>query len=235
MRLRRLATDAGARGEAGQTVLDGEKLLREAIASGMEVTSVLFADTPGAAPEGAAVYTAPRELVEYASPVKVSPGPVFTVRIPLAVRPAAIQNAIVLENVQDPGNLGTIIRAADALGAGAVFLVGTCADLWSPRVVRASMGAVFRQTVLELPLEALRPTLREYGLPLYGAVLQEGARDVRTLPLRNAAVAVGNEGRGLSDAFSAQCDGHVIIPMAPHSESLNAAMAATILIWEMVR
>ena len=107
--LRQLASDGALRRDSGETVLDGEKLLGEALASGCEVTSLLAAEgsLPGRVPEGARFYAAPPELVAYASPVKNSPGPVFTVRLPERRAPERVESAVVLESVQDPGNVGT--------------------------------------------------------------------------------------------------------------------------------
>ena len=169
----------------------------------------------------------------YASPVKNSPGPVFTVRLPERRTPERVDCAIVLESVQDPGNVGTVIRTANALGVGAVILTGDCADPTSPRCVRSTMGAAFRQYVIETDMPGLEQLLRKWELPLFGAALRSDARDIRQAQLERAAVAVGNEGHGLSGELMELCDGAVIIPMVPGSESLNAAMAGTIIMWEL--
>ena len=196
--LRQLASDGALRREGGETVLDGEKLLGEALASGCEVTSLLAAEgsLPGRVPEGARFYAAPPELVAYASPVKNSPGPVFTVRLPERRAPERVESAVVLESVQDPGNVGTVIRTANALGVDAVILAGDCADPTSPRCVRATMGAAFRQSIVEADLPGLARLLGGWDLPLYGAALAEGALDIRSAELSRAAVAIGNEGHG---------------------------------------
>lgn len=233
--LRQLASDGALRREGGETVLDGEKLLGEALASGCEVTSLLAAEgsLPGRVPEGPRLYAAPPELVAYASPVKNSPGPVFTLRLPERRAPERVESAVVLESVQDPGNVGTVIRTANALGVGAVILTGGCADPASPRCVRATMGAAFRQYVAETDLAGLAELLRAWDLPLYGAALAPGARDIREARLERAAVAIGNEGHGLSAGLMELGAGAVIIPMAPGSESLNAAVAGAIVMWEL--
>ena len=149
--------------------------------------------------------------------------------------PETLRRVIVLEQVQDPGNVGTVIRTADALGIDAVVLTGACADPWGPKTVRATMASAFRQPVLTVPAEQLRAFLDNHGLPLYGAALTETARSACSVPLSRAAVAIGSEGSGLSAELLALCDGQVIIPMAPGRDSLNAAVAASILMWEMVR
>ncbi len=235
--VRQLASDGAYRREQGEYLCDGVKTLREALAFGARVTSVLWKEQSGEIllPDGVRQYLVPGELFDYASPMQSSPGPLFTVAIRGCHKPGRLSNAIVLEGVQDPGNVGTVIRTANAFGMDAVILTGSCADLYHPKTVRASMGAIFRQTVLEIDLASLGDFLREQQLPLYAAALDERAVDVRQLSLRHAAVAVGSEGRGLSRELISQCDQTVIIPMGPDSESLNAAVAAAVLMWESCR
>ncbi|MBQ6466172.1 MAG: RNA methyltransferase [Oscillospiraceae bacterium] len=235
--LRRLASDGDYRRETGQYLCEGLKTLREALAAGTVVNSVLWKkearELPGL--PDCEQYTAPAELFDYAAPMVNCPGPLFTVSIRGCGKGARLNNALVLENVQDPGNVGTVIRTANALGIDAVVLCGDCADLYLPKTVRATMGAIFRQRVLRMETEQLSAFLSEQGLALYGAALSEKAEDVRGTALKNCAVAVGSEGSGLSAALLAQCAGEIIIPMRPDSESLNAAVAAAILMWEIVR
>ena len=140
-----------------------------------------------------------------------------------------------LENVQDPGNVGTVIRTANAFRIGAVILCGCCADLYAPKTVRATMGAIFRQRVLTAEREELPALLRKNGLPLYGAALSASSQDIHTLDLHRSAVAVGSEGKGLSEELLSLCAKQLIIPMNPDSESLNAAVAASVIMWEMFR
>lgn len=236
MRLRALALDAAARRESGETVLDGVKLLGEAMGVGAAVTGVLCAEgrVPDKLPD-CPVYLAPEELVSYASPVKNSPGPVFSVRMPQPKRPDTVRHAVVLEDMQDPGNVGTLIRTANALGIDAVVLAGDCADYTSPRAVRASMGAAFRQYICPCRVEQLPELMRDMGLRLCGAALSDTAIDLRRADLTRCAVAVGNEGHGLSRELLSVCDETVIIPMKPGSESLNAAAAGAVLMWELAR
>lgn len=237
--LKALANDGAYREKTRQYVCDGEKLLREALDAGALVTLVLWAEKPAfALPESIAQYCCPEGLMQFVSPLKNSKGPVFAVVMPEndggapAEKPEGV---LVLEGVQDPGNVGTVIRTAAAMGISAVVLVGGCADLYNPKTVRATMGAIFRQTVLEMNLDELKDYVNQNGLNLYGAALSESAQDIRKLEMKHTAVAVGSEGRGLSQALLALCSGQLIIPMSPGSESLNAAVAAAIIMWEMVR
>ncbi len=235
-RLRRLGREREYRSQCGEFLCDGEKLLSEALQHGAEVTAVLYREkNPGRPPEGAQAMTAPDEVFDYASPLVNSPGPLFTAKrrpIPPADAP---ERVMVLENVQDPGNVGTVLRTAAALGTELVILTGECADPWNPKTVRAAMGALFRQPLLQLSRAELAERLREWELPLYGAALSPESADVRTVSLHRAAVAVGNEGNGLSEALLDMCEKKIIIPMTPGSESLNAAVAASLLMWEMAR
>ena len=236
MQLRALASDAEARREQGAFVCDGLKLLGEAVENGAEILSVLWKEGGALSEIDCPVQAvAPAELFDHASPMKNSPGPLFTVRIPVDPKDGKIENAIILENVQDPGNVGTVLRTASAFSIGAVVLTGDCADLYSPKTVRATMGVIFRQRVLRLDRSELPAWLEEHGLPLYGAALSKDAQDLRGLDLTHAAVAVGSEGQGLSPELLALCRGEVIIPMDARSESLNAAVAASVLMWEMAR
>lgn len=229
--LRLLARSSEAREEQKVYLCDGQKLLMEAVNARKEILSVFWKDHPEPEFEHLANQTVlPGDLYDYVSPLKNSPGPLFCVKMP-EPRKEKVPYALILENVQDPGNVGTVIRCANAMKIPAVILCGDCADLYHPRTVRATMGAIFRQTIFTVsgPSEL-------YDLvdgPVYGAALTETSEDIRTVDLSGCAIAIGSEGHGLSDQMLKFCDKTVIIPMNPDSESLNAASAASILMWEM--
>ena len=149
--------------------------------------------------------------------------------------PQRLSGAVLLDGVQDPGNLGTILRTADAFGLDAVILCEGCTDWTAPKVVRATMGAVFRQPVYRMPLAEAMAAVRTRGLPVYAAALDDDSVPVTVVSLSPAAVIVGNEGRGVTRQALEQSDRKIIIPMAGRAESLNAGVAAAILIWEMTR
>ncbi len=233
--LRSVASDKTYREECREFICDGEKTLREALYFGAEIKYVLWKDKKGEIELDAPEYVAPADLFEYASPLKSSPGPVFTVKMPEREDGRLIEKAIVLENLQDPGNVGTVIRTANAFNIDAVILVGACADLYNPKTVRASMGAIFRQKVLVMSLDELSEFCTANYLPLFGAALSERAADVRKTEIHRAAVCIGSEGRGLTKQLLDLCGGEIIIPMNPDSESLNAGVAASVIMWEMSR
>lgn len=144
---------------------------------------------------------------------------------------AASPRMILLDHLQDVGNIGTIIRCADAFSLSGVVLDG-CADPYNPKTVRAAMGSIFRVPLMECDcLDAIR-MLGEAGVSVYAAVLSETAKSVRELDLKHAAVIVGNEGAGVRKEVFEACE-NLIIPMSGQAESLNAAVAAGILIWQM--
>ena len=142
---------------------------------------------------------------------------------------------LVLDGVQDPGNVGTIWRTADALGADGLILVNGCADPWNPKTVRATMGACFRLPVYERNADGLAQWLGKQGIPLYATALREDTVDLRKAELSRCAVVIGSEGRGVSEGLLSQSAKTLKIPMRARCESLNAAAAATVVLWEMGR
>ena len=242
-RFRALASDSDFRRREGKFLCDGRKLLEEALRSGFEPGCVLWRGTRGAGlgemppfAEGSVEeYALTESLFDYVSPMKNSPGPLCSLSIPQLTIPEKLSRALVLEEVQDPGNVGTILRTADAFGIDLVVLLEGCADPYAPKTVRAGMGAVFRQPTLSLKREELPAFCREKHLRLWGAALSERAKDVRNIAWDGVAVAVGSEGHGLSEELLSFCEGELIIPMRGKAESLNAGVAAALLMWEMQR
>ncbi|MFB0921106.1 MAG: RNA methyltransferase [Oscillospiraceae bacterium] len=235
--LKELSQDGAYRRKNGEFVCDGEKMLKEALSFGAEVTCILWGnDAAFKVSESIPQFFCPPGLMQHVSPLKNSAGPVFSVRMPPAkADDEKVSTAIVLENVQDPGNVGTVIRTADAMGTDIVILIGDCADLYNPKTVRATMGGIFRQKVFETDIDGLIDYVNRNDLKLYGAALSENAEDIRNIDLKGTAVAIGSEGRGLTEQLLMGCKAQLIIPMCPDCESLNAAVAASIVMWEMHR
>jgi len=238
-RLRRLASSAAFRREAGEFLCDSPKLLGEALQWGAPVTAVLF--TAGAAlpsvREGACRLIQVSEAVMRAvSPMETPQGVVFTCRMESHAPPERLPEGryVLLDGVQDPGNVGTILRSADAFGWTAVLLEG-CADLYNPKTLRSGMGVHFRRPVFRCGLERAAALVREAGLPLYASALGEGAADLGGTDLSRCGLIIGSEGRGVRAEALDLCDGRLKIPMRQGCESLNAAAAAAILLWEGAR
>ena len=156
-----------------------------------------------------------------------------------AARGLADGSLLIAESLRDPGNLGTVMRSCAALGIDTLILSDDCADLYNPRTVRSTMGALFRMPTLrvkreELPL--LIRSLRDGGRRVFAAALTDEAEEIGNIDLRAGdCFVIGNEGHGLSAELIEACDSAAIIPMVEGNESLNAAAAATICIWETVK
>ena len=147
------------------------------------------------------------------------------------------ERVVLLESVRDPSNIGAIIRSAAALEIDRLILSNDCADVYHPRAVRASMGTLFDQRIdLVGDLPAAITAMRESGRRVFAAALDERAELLGSFTIRDGdCVVIGNEGHGLSDEVIAACSGCVMIPMSTRAESFNAAVAASILMWEFAK
>ena len=237
--LRKLASSRSYRKKSGEYLCDGTKLLDEALKWGAPVQTAVFSDGVEipTLPDTVRAVRVSGDLMRSVSPMETPQGALFTVALPETKLPETLagKHYLVLDGVQDPGNVGTILRTADALFCDGLLLVGGCADPWQPKAVRASMGAVLRCPVWSCTAEEAKGLLSRSGIPLYGAALRQDTLDARDIPEGKAAIAIGSEGRGLSEEMLALCDATVRIPMAEHCESLNAAAAAAVLLWELAR
>lgn len=234
VRLKKLISSKRFRRENGEFVCEGKKLLREALMWNAEITSVFACgDLEWDIPQGAKRFAVSRELLEYASSQKTPQDVIFTCKIKPAEKPLSMTRGnIILENIQDPGNVGTALRSAAAFGVDTVILAGDCADPYSVKSVRASMGAVFHSNIVEMAMVELGQC-RENGMKIFGASLSDRSKSVEDVGLAGVTVAIGNEGGGLSAQMLELCDEEIIIPIAEGCESLNAAAAAAIIMWEM--
>ncbi len=233
--VRKLLTSKKEREEAGLFVADGTKLLAEAVAHWEGLETVILADGVEATlPDRVQVYRVPRELMEYISPMEAPQGALFLCRLPEKEGFFPEKGMLLLDGIQDPGNLGTILRTADALDVKVALLEG-CADPYSHKVVRSSMGAVFRNVPVQTTWEAAKAALEAAEICVGVTALSAKARDLRQAPLVEMAVVIGSEGRGVRPEILQYAQEQLVIPMNPHCESLNAAVAATIVMWQMRR
>ena len=200
---KKLLTSRSYREKTGEFAADGVKLLAEAARWYPGLTTVIAEDGIELCklPEQTRVVRVPKDVMQSISLMDAPQGAIFLCRLPEAAPAALVPGTLLLDGVQDPGNLGTILRTADALQIPAVLLDG-CADPYNPKTVRASMGAVFRT-------QPVRMT-------------------------RQQAIA-GSEGQGICQELFDAAQGKIIIPMSPRCESLNAAVAAAIVLWQMKR
>ena len=170
--------------------------------------------------------------MESISPMETPQGALFLCRLPKNREFVPTAGMLLLDGIQDPGNLGTILRTADALDVPVVLLEG-CADPYSHKTVRASMGAVFRVQPVQATWEQVRAQCVGAGISVAVTALSDRAQDIRKADLSKMAVVIGSEGRGVRREILEQADEQLIIPMNAHCESLNAAVAATIVMWQM--
>jgi len=233
LHIKRLGTDRGYRESCGQFLCDGLKLLEEAVMCDAEVCAVLTSENiPFPLSIDTKVYFAERGLINSLSPLKNSQETLFTCKTPVNASPEAPSGtSILLDNVQDPGNVGTIIRTANAFGIKSVMLTNGCADPYNPKTIRASMGAIFRQSIQHFITSEL-VELRNGGARFIGATVSKDCRRVFEVEFKDAIVVIGSEGRGISESILSLCSEKITIPIAPECESLNAAVAAAIIMWE---
>ncbi len=244
---RRLSSDAKYRRESGLFVAEGARLCGDAVRSHILIETALITvharrQYPDivAQVEGAARQTAdiPDALAAYLGDTDTPQGIFCICRIPHSEHAPDVGCCYAaLERIQDPGNLGTMIRTAEAFGLGGVLLSDGCCDPYSPKVLRSSMGGVFRLPLIAVGALAERLLqLHAAGFRSYACVVDRDAASVqKTAFPRGSICVIGNEGSGLLPETVAVCSERVTIPMAGRAESLNASMAAGIVFWEMVR
>ena len=243
--LRALCREKKARDAKGEFLIEGAKLAQEAVKSGLEITGAYAAaealekypDTADLLKKQGEITVINAELAEYISDQKTPQGIFVTAKIldksRIWDKIKEYSRVILLDRLQDSGNVGTIIRTAEAMGFDAVLANDGTADLWSPKVIRSAMGSLFRLPCCQIPLAELIPELIGSGFDVYGALLDEQAQRLEKISFgsRNAVV-IGNEGNGISAEIAALCNKKVYIPIK-NAESLNAAAAAAILCWEL--
>ena len=256
-------TEKKKRKETGCFRLDGKKLVAEAVGCRMALDAILVREDAVASflplcEEACAAGLVARERIITVAPSvfermteEKSPEGIVAVaympkKLHVTATPKEIscmvgrkEKILLAESLRDPGNLGTVMRSCAALGIDRLILSDDCVDLYSPKTVRAAMGALFRlptATVAAADLADAITALRAEGRRVYATALHRRARVIGTWTLEvGDCFVIGNEGHGLSDAAIAACDACALIPMREGSESLNAAAAAAICIWETVR
>ncbi len=244
--IRDLLKEKKLRDEKGMFAAEGVKLCEEALSAGIKPIRALISDTaeqkfPDIAEKlRAACETTlvSDEVYLYLSEQKSPQGILLAGEIlDKSVNLDRILNSrkiLVLDCVQDSGNVGTMLRTAEALGIGGVITGGECADIWSPKTLRASMGSVFRIPVYQADTEKAIAQLKNSGFEVYAAMLDEKAEKLGEFAFpEKAAVIIGNEGHGVSKTAAALCK-KIYIPISG-AESLNAAAAAAIICWELTK
>ena len=227
--VRKLLSSKKYRQETGLFVSDGTKLLQEALRWWDGVETVILTDgIEIQVPDSVQLVYVPEDIMAYISPMETPQGALFICRLPQKTEFIPKPGMLLLDGIQDPGNLGTILRTADALQIPVALLEG-CADPYSHKVVRSSMGAVFRTP----PVQTTWQQVRQSGIPVAVTALSDRAVDIRTANLKEMAVVIGSEGQGVRQEILDAAQNMLIIPMDSRCESLNAAVAAAIVMWQM--
>lgn len=227
--------DRKGRRESGCFLVEGSKMVEEALASAFDVETVLVQEGMEL-PDGLTmpVYELPAHVLAAVCDTKTPQGIAAVVR--MKEQSALGKHIVVLDGVQDPGNVGTIIRTADAAGLDGVLLSTQCADVFSPKVLRATMGSIFRmnlRTTDDLPGELTK--LREKGYSILSSQLDGTPFYEREKVAEQFALIIGNEGNGVSEQVQQTATHRVRLPMRGGAESLNAAIAAAIMMYELMR
>lgn len=234
--VKKLQSSRSYRKKCGEFAADGTKLLEEAARwyPGLHTVIAQQGVSLCPLPDAVRVVRVPQSIMREISLMETPQGALFLCRLPEEKEAVVAPGSLLLDGVQDPGNLGTILRTADALDVPVILLDG-CADAYSPKTVRASMGAVLRTQPLSMTREQAVQSCRRQKIKLLATAMCDGAVDLRQAPVSSAAVVIGSEGQGVSRELLAQADGSVVIPMTARCESLNAAIAAAIVMWQMRR
>lgn len=245
-RIRRLE-DRKHRRKERLFVFEGAHLLEEYVRAGNTPVEIFVCDdvaeryAPLIESSGCtSVYAVPRDVYKSLSAEQAPQGVLSLCSIERkreGVIPEQCTGAMLLESVRDAGNLGTIIRTAASLGIDKLFISEDCADLYNSKTVRATMGALFFSNITVVPdLCDVAEKIKAAGARLFATLPSEGAKvlgEFEVLP--TDCFAIGNEGGGLSDELISACTDSAVIPMSGRTESLNAAAAATVFLWEMAR
>jgi TrmH family RNA methyltransferase len=244
--------DKKGREQQGRFIIEGVHLVQDALASGIKMDTIVFADErrhelPAGMLEQAACLGI--EWAAVSEPVLGKCTDTLTPQAVFAVLPKLRREAtelldpaegwpglvVAIDGVQDPGNLGTIIRSADAVGATGVLIGKGTVDLYNPKTVRSTMGSMFHLPIAHGDLTEVLPEAVAKGIVVVTTSLQ-GTADCYEFDFRRPVwFVIGNEGQGVSAAVSALTTEHVRIPMQGRAESLNAAMAATVVLFEAMR
>lgn len=232
----RLHTATGRR-ESGLFIVEGQKLCAEAVRSGWQVECCLVTEKESENPLlkqcGGKAILITDHIAKKLSTMDTVPGIFMVLRQQSTSMPQMPRFILALDHLSDPSNLGAILRSAEAFGADLIYLSEGSVDLFSPKVLRAAMGSAFRVPVQKGPLSHLLKQRREEGYQILGAGLN---RNYQLLPevsfAKPTVMVIGNEANGITEEVMALCDSGVFIPMLGQNESLNAAVAASILLWE---
>ena len=243
--VRRLSAKRKEREAAGLYIAEGIRLAEEALKYASDCEFLLWsaplssraeALVKGFADAGASVEEIDPRLMDSVAGTDSPQGVLAVMRMKTLPLPESADFVVIADGVQDPGNLGTLFRTAAAAKADAVLLMPGCADEFSPKVIRSGMGTHFRLPILKTDWDEAEKWLRSlHGMRILAADSDGGVSCWETDLRRPSAIIIGSEGNGPCDRALELADGRILIPMPGEIESLNAGIAAGILIFEVVR
>lgn len=228
------------RKEMGLFIVEGRRELEHCVAAGFEVETVFYCpEICGFVPEYKHIIDVPRYIYEKIAYREGTEGIIAEVKTRnLSLEELKVKEnplIVVLEGVEKPGNLGAVLRSADAAGADAVLICDPLTDLYNPNLIRASIGAIFTVPVVSCSSEQAIKWLKANNINIYTAQLQDSSWYYDTDMKGGTAIAIGTEATGLTDAWREAADAHIKIPMLGRLDSLNASVSAAILLFEAVR
>ncbi len=232
------------RKETNLFVIEGIRLCEEALKNNIKIRQSFFVPNlslkyseqfENILDHSTEVYELNESLLEYISDTTTSQGIVAVCEKKESSATVVDGKILILEDIQDPGNMGTILRTSKAFNISTVLLSKGCCDCFSPKVLRASMGGIFNVNIkCDVNLENVILDLKANDYKIYASVVDKKATSIRNMHFeKKSVVLIGNEGSGLKSTTIAMCDVPFTIPMNYKSESLNAAVATSIIIWEM--
>lgn len=220
-------------------IAEGLRITEEALGSGWQIESLLVSEEflphlPQPLPMEPIIVE--RKLFHSLCETETPQGILAVVKIPKREPVASgSQSIVVLDGLQDPGNMGTIIRTADAFAADEVIASSGCVDLYNGKTLRATMGSIFHLPVSSMgSISHILQTLKQHGFQIYASHLQGSSLFKERKKAGKFAVIIGNEAKGISPETMEMADSLVKIPMPGHAESLNASIAAGILLYELL-
>ena len=235
---KKLLTSRSYREKTGEFAADGVKLLAEAARWYPGLTTVIAEDGIELCklPEQTRVVRVPKDVMQSISLMDAPQGVIFLCRLPEAAPAALVPGTLLLDGIQDPGNLGTMVRTGEGAGISGIIMNRTTVDLFNPKTIRSTMGSIYRMPYYIVDdLEETLTMLQGKGVHLYAAHLKGTAMYDAFDYTKACGFLIGNEGNGLSKEIADCADTYIRIPMEGKVESLNAAISATLLMYECNR
>jgi TrmH family RNA methyltransferase len=238
------------RDRTGTYLAEGIRLVEEALYANVPMEALLFSGDLESgkfdkiinrgAGNGVPMYEVTDPIMEHIADTKTPQGVIAVLKKTEGDADAFVAKKenplyLVLDGIQDPGNMGTMIRTADAVGATGVLVDRTCVDVYNPKVVRATMGSLFHLPVFEVDLREMLPRLKEQGVSVVGAAVDAEETVFQANLTGAVAMVIGSEAHGLSEEIADFLDKEITLPMPGQAESLNAAVAASVMLYEALR